>query len=128
MKKFIFLILPILLVASSVLAQTNRIPPPNNVTPDIPSFFLCDPNESLFQCFMSILTLLLRIIIAIAIFFAAIMISWAGVSYITKGEAKDERGKIQEKIIYAAIGLVVALLAWGLTYLIQNIVMRGRID
>jgi TRAP-type C4-dicarboxylate transport system permease small subunit len=75
---------------------------------------------------LKILDKILKVILVIALSFAAIMIAWAGVEYITRsGEGGEKQTKVKTKIIYAAVGLVVAFLAWVITVILSQTIGRG---
>jgi TRAP-type C4-dicarboxylate transport system permease small subunit len=75
---------------------------------------------------LKILDKILKVILVIALAFAAIMIAWAGVLYIMKGGEKEEEiKKIKGRLIYAAVGLVVAFLAWVMTAILSRIISEG---
>jgi len=118
-------ILSLLLVTSLSFAQ---VPPPEETPPpEIPTtFFGCEAGLSLRQCLLRILGTVLRVILVIALAFAAVMIAWAGVEYILRsGEGGEKQTKVKTKIIFAAVGLVVAFLAWVMTAILSRIISGG---
>ena len=98
-----------------------QVPPPEALQPpDIPTrLFSCDPNDSLRICILKLLGDVLRVILVIALAGAALMIALAGLGYIRAGKADDN---VKNKIIYAAVGLVIAFLAWVVTVILTRII------
>lgn len=95
--------------------------------PEIPTtFFGCYPNDTLSRCTLRILQSVLKVIIVIALCFAAIMLSWAGIIYITAGENEEKRTKAKDRLIYAMLGLVIAFVAWPIVYILSKTVQRGN--
>lgn len=118
----------------SVLAQLGGFQPPESTQePEIPTtFFGCTANDTLRRCILRILDKILKVIIVVAIAGAAVMIGWGGLLYISRGGEggggkESQEIKAKNRIIYAAVGLVIALLAWGLTVIIEQLVGRGRL-
>jgi len=101
-----------------------QVPPPEAFPPpDIPTrLFSCLPTDSLRICILRLLGDVLRVILVIAIAFAALMIAWAGILYISTGGAKDQLDSIKNRLIYAAVGLVVAFLSWVITVILSRII------
>jgi hypothetical protein len=53
------------------------------------------------------------------------MIAWAGIEYIIKaGKVGEKEVDPRNRIIYAAIGLVVAFMAWAAAAVISNVLTR----
>jgi len=106
-----------------------QIAPPSNYTPpEIPTqLFSCLPTDPLRICILRLLDDVLKVILVIALAFAALMVAWAGVNYIIKGgeSGEDKQTKIKTRIIYAAVGLVVAFMAWVMTVILAKIVSSG---
>ena len=95
-----------------------QVPPPESLPePEIPTrLFSCLPTDTLRRCMLRLLGDALRVILVIALAFAALMIAYAGILYVTRSGQDPEKGaKIKDRIIYAAVGLVVAFLAWVIT-------------
>ena len=110
--------LMVLLLPYFTLAQAPR--PEEMSPPEIPTqLFSCSPADTLRRCILRLLGDVLRVILVVALAGAALMIAWAGIIYIT-GLGSRENAK--NKIIYAAIGLVIAFLAWVLTVILTNII------
>jgi short subunit fatty acids transporter len=56
------------------------------------------------------------------------MIASAGVLYIVRGgEGGEKQTPVKKRILYAAVGLVVAFISWGLAVMIKNIVAGGKL-
>ena len=102
-----------LLVLLAPYFSFAQIPPPESFQPpEIPTrFFSCLPTDTLRQCLFKILGDGLRLGLTMVMAFAAVYILWAGLRYIIEQDA-SKRGEIKNDIIYAALGLVIAFLAW----------------
>lgn len=61
------------------------------------------------------------LMMAVAVF----MIIWAGISFATHGDNPEEVGKARNKILYAAVGVAVALLARAIPTLVRFILAGG---
>jgi hypothetical protein len=113
-----------LLVPYLSLAQVS--PPEQFQPPDIPTnLFGCQQNDTLRQCLLRITAVILRVIMVVALILAAIMIAWAGIEYITKaGKVGEKDVEPKNRIIYAAVGLVIAFMAWAAAAIISNVLTR----
>jgi len=112
-----------LLVPYLSFAQIS--PPELTNPPEIPtSFFGCTETDTLRVCILKILDKVLKVILVIALAFAALMIAWAGISYIIKGGegGGDKQTQAKNRIIYAAIGLAIAFLSWVITVILAQII------
>jgi uncharacterized membrane protein YozB (DUF420 family) len=67
-----------------------------------------------------------RVILFIAIVLAAIYIILAGLAYVTGGGDPEARKKATARLIYGIIGLVVALLAFVITQVLQSFLSLQR--
>jgi len=85
----------------------------------ITSFFGCE-NLTFTGCLVNMANWIFRVILFIAIVLGAIWIILAGVAYITGGGDPDARKKATARLIYGIIGLVVALLAFVITQVLQQ--------
>jgi hypothetical protein len=85
--------------------------------PEVPSgFFGCNPRiDSFSECVIKIATIIFRFLLTLALIFATVMIIWGGFEYMTSGQDEQKRAKVKDRIIYAAIGLIVAFLSWSLS-------------
>ncbi len=111
----------VLLLPYFTLAQAPR--PEEMSPPEIPTqLFSCSPADTLRRCILRLLGDVLRVILVVALAGAALMIAWAGIIYITGLGGDKSRENAKNKIIYAAIGLVIAFLAWVLTVILTNII------
>jgi hypothetical protein len=88
------------------------------------SFRIGPPSPSLacstdfFTCLAYYFDFVLKVIIALSLVLATIFIAWAGILYITKGSGGD-KGEVHKRILWAAFGLVVALLAYTLVFFLD---------
>jgi len=122
----IFITLFSLLAPYLSFAQVS--PPEFYSPPDIPTqLFSCLPTDPLRICILRLLGDVLRIILVIALALAALFIAWAGVLYIYTGGAKDKLDSIKNRLIYAAVGLVVAFLSWVITVILSRIIAGSRV-
>jgi hypothetical protein len=106
MKKNLFIVIS-LLISSFVFAQVSGLPfgqlPPN-----------INCGNNFFACLGFFFYKILKVIVALALALSAIFIAWAGILYITKGGGKDEDiKKIHQSLVWAVVGLVVALLSFA---------------
>ena len=102
-----------------------QIPPPAQFEPpEIPTrLFSCLPTDPLRICLLRILDDILKVILVIALIFAALMIAWAGITYILRGGSDDNaRKEAKARLIYAAIGLVIAFMAWVVTVMLTRFI------
>jgi uncharacterized membrane protein YjfL (UPF0719 family) len=106
----IFLVI-VFLSASFALAQNLPFPSGN-----LPPVINCGDN--FFTCLGFFFQKVLQIIIVLSLVLSTIFIAWAGILYITKGGGGKE-GEIRKRIIWAAVGLVVALMAFALVRSIE---------
>lgn len=60
-------------------------------------------------------------IFAFALLLAVIMIIWGGVSYMTAGGDEEKIGTAKKRVIWGLVGVAIILAAWGLIYLVGNI-------
>jgi uncharacterized membrane protein YjgN (DUF898 family) len=113
-----------LLVPYLSLAQVS--PPEQFTPPEIPTnLFGCQPSDTLRQCLLRITAVILRVIMVVALILAAIMIAYAGIEYITKaGKVGEKEVEPKNRIIFAAVGLVIAFLAWAAAAIISNVLTR----
>jgi hypothetical protein len=105
-----------------------QIPPPESFPPpEIPtSFFGCLPTDPFRVCVLRVLDKILKVILVLALALAAIFIAWAGILYILRGgEGTEKQQAVRERLIYAAVGLVVAFLAWVITVIIARTIGGG---
>jgi len=58
------------------------------------------------------------------LFFAAIMLIWAGFSFVTAGGDASKASAAREKVLYAIIGIVVAVASAGLIQFVKELVER----
>ncbi|GIW67176.1 MAG: hypothetical protein KatS3mg096_044 [Candidatus Parcubacteria bacterium] len=109
-----------LVLFNIVLAQNLGFPSIN-----LPPVIDC--GENFFACLGFFFNKILRIIIVLALVLAAIFIAWAGILYISKGSPGEKGKEIHQKIIYAVIGLVVALLSYAFVMAIETWLTKQQI-
>jgi hypothetical protein len=110
------------------LSFAQVAPPEYYEPPDIPTnFFGCLPTDTVRKCILRLLDKVLKIIIVIALALSALIISYAGLLYIYKGADDKARQEIKNRLIYAALGLVVALLAWVITVILSKFISSGTV-
>lgn len=130
---FIFLLSGSFLFPSLVLVQvgiTNSPQPPGltntpepdgypfeyGLRPDRPGAPNITKCNSLPNCLLWFFTIMFRTMIWLAGVFAVVMIILAGLAYMTK---PDDAKNIHSRLYWAALGLIVALLAFGLVQFIE---------
>jgi len=90
------------------------------------SFFGCSTSDPFRVCVLRVLDKILKVILVLALAFAAIFIAWAGILYILRGgEGAEKQQPVRERLIYAAVGLVIAFLAWVITVIIARTIGGG---
>lgn len=126
MKKLIYLSLFLTLFLGQNFIFAQVVPPGSYQPPEIPTqFFSCQPTDSLRVCILRLLDDALKVILVIALAGAAIFIAWAGLLYLTKGPGEPGKSGPKDKIIYAAVGLAIAFLAWVMTVILSRIISGG---
>ncbi len=95
-----------------ILAQIST-----NTFPELPPI-LCE-NRNFLDCFFYIFNQVLIITSTLAIAFSTLMIFWAGFLYMSKPEKSSE---IHKRILWGAVGLVLALLSYALVLLISRLI------
>jgi len=61
-------------------------------------------------------------VFSILVVFAAIMLVWAGFSFVTAGGDATKLGEARQKILFALIGIIVAFASRGLIAFVQTLV------
>jgi uncharacterized membrane protein YjfL (UPF0719 family) len=112
MKK-IFLIL---LLISFVFAQDLGFP-----SQKLPPTIRCGDN--FFACLAFFFEKILKVILVLALALSTIFIAWAGILYITKGGGEEIK-KIHQMLVWAAIGLIVALLSFAFVKYLEGALSR----
>lgn len=79
-------------------------------------------------CIFNILALIFKILYYLAFFLAVIFIVWGGITFITGGGSADRIKKAKQILIWAGIGLVVAILAYAFVILITRFLVRPQIS
>ena len=69
----------------------------------------------------SLIQKILNWVAGIVIFIAIIMLLYAAILFLTAGGSEDRVKKAKNYLIYAIVGIAVAVLAWTVTPLIINI-------
>jgi hypothetical protein len=93
-----------------------------NTFPDLPPI-LCKDLDFL-TCVFSIFRQILSIVSVLAVSFASLMFAWAGFLYMSKPEKSSE---IHKRILWGAVGLVIALLSYAIVLLITNLISFNSI-
>jgi uncharacterized membrane protein YjfL (UPF0719 family) len=121
MKKLFFLLFTslILLGPNFIFAQNLLFP-----SQQFPPVINCGGN--FFACLGFFFQEILQIIVVLSLILATIFIAWAGILYITKGSGGKE-GEIHKRIIWAAVGLVVALTAFALVRALEIWLTKNRV-
>lgn len=110
-----------LLIFNLVLAaRDNQFFSEETLPPDI----RCSKfSECLSLLFMGVLRALTSLATALAIIF----ITWAGILYITKGSSGEKSKEIHKRIIWAVVGLIVALLSYALVIFLEKVIREGSV-
>jgi hypothetical protein len=123
-----FLLVPYLsLVPIVVMGQEQQpfVPEP----PEQLTFLGCQPNDSLRVCILKATRTILRVLMVVALAVSAIMIAWAGFEYIYKsGKAGEKDVEPKNRIIFAAVGLVIAFLAWALSQVLAKVITGQQVQ
>ena len=98
-----FLVLPVLVFAVANNATVDGPP----VTVDI----------------MGTLDNIVDWVFGILVVFAAIMLVWAGFSFVTAGGDATKLGEARQKVLYALIGIIVAFASRGLIAFVRTLVI-----
>ncbi|MGC8981777.1 MAG: pilin, partial [Minisyncoccia bacterium] len=77
------------------------------------------------NCFLVFFSFAFKILIILSGSFAVIMYIWTGILLITKGHDEKARGEAKTRLIWGTIGLVIALLSYGLVNLIERSLSSG---
>jgi uncharacterized membrane protein YjfL (UPF0719 family) len=104
----------ILLLVSFVFAQDLGFP--SQKLPPI----IC---EDVFKCVAFFFDKILKVILVLALALSTIFIAWAGILYITKGGGEEIK-KIHQMLVWAAIGLIVALLSFAFVKYLEGVLSR----
>lgn len=130
-KKFIvplavFSVLFTPFLGSFVFAQQQQQPGfnPSEIQPTS-NLLGCATNQPLANCLANIGWQVLRFLMFFALIAAAVLIVWAGVIFIARGDQEPDQKKARQKIIWASVGLVVAFLAYAVAEFLRNIAQEG---
>lgn len=74
------------------------------------------------DCILSIGARIVYLLMYIAIIVSGIFLVWGGILFITEGKADNAKNKV----LFAVIGLVVALLSWGIVQLIKGFIEKEQ--
>jgi high-affinity K+ transport system ATPase subunit B len=118
LNKTLFIFLLFLSLFNLSFAQSLPTPPEPNPSLNILG---CSEGMSLRNCMLYILFNILRVILTLAIILAVLFMTWAGVIYITKGSDDKAREKANNMLIFGAVGLVIAFIAYGLVIFLTRI-------
>jgi len=94
--------------------------------PDLPPILCADKN--FIDCFFFIFQKLLTYVSVIAVAFSALMLAWAGFLYMSQGDKAENIQKVNQRIQWAIIGLVVALLSYAIVKLIATILGANLVN
>jgi hypothetical protein len=108
------------------LSFAQIAPPAFSNPPEIPTrLFSCLPTDPLRICILRIFDDVLKVILVVALVFSALIVAYAGLLYLVKGSDDKARGEAKSRLIYAAVGLVIAFLAWVITVILARIISGG---
>lgn len=80
--------------------------------------------KDILSCALLVFYVVLKILTWLAGAFAVIMIIWAGIILITQYQKAKE---VRDRLIWAVLGLALALISWGLVKLIEFTISKGTI-
>ncbi len=121
---FLILILSSLIFQPLFLAKIGNAALSN--TP--PEINLCGntggQQQNFRTCILEIGKKIVVILMYIALVISGIFLVWGGILFITEGKADNAKNKV----LFAIIGLVVALLSWGIVRIIEDILTNNQND
>jgi len=84
--------------------------------------------KDLMLCMGNIGFSILQILSTLAFILSAILISWAGILYITSGSKKQEDiNKIHTIIMWSIIGFIIAVISLGIVNFIKNVIIKNKV-
>jgi hypothetical protein len=107
---FGFTLLPFLALAYFTPAQTGQVPGP----------IITSPTD-----ISNLVQRILNWVGGIVMTIALIMLLWAAILYLTAGGAEDRVKRAKNYLIYAIIGIVVAILAFSVQPLLETVLRRN---
>lgn len=120
MKKYI---LPVLAISMLLLVLSPNLTMAVDTDGDVTTEGMTPPDiELTLWGTNSILTKALNWVFGIVIIIAAIMLIWAGFTYVTSGGNAEKMKTALNSVIYALIGIAIAVLAKGLVFMICRFV------
>ncbi len=93
--------------------------------PQVPIALWCA--QSIYACIFNIVAIIFRIVYTLSFFLSAIFLAWGGILFITGGGDTKKLEKAKNTLLWAVIGLIVALLAWAVVLLIQHFVISPTV-
>lgn len=122
MKKTLAIaVLGLFLLTNLSLAQELPITNPE----DLPGAQLCGQGTTVQECVTQIFQIVFRALIYVAGAFAVIEFVWAGITMILH---PDKAGDAKTRIIYGAVGLVVALISYIAVKLLERFTIGGTLQ
>lgn len=109
----VIFILPAMMTGTLVLASSN-------FAPDIPDSPITDVAG-----IVNLLDFISRLMFALFGVLAVIFIIWAAISYLTAGGDSSKVAAANQRLIYAVVAIIVALMAAGAQGLITNFLEQG---
>jgi len=109
----IFSVLSLVFIFSYFNIAFSQLPFPIATTPPE---IACTGFE---QCAQFLFVKILKFLLVLATALAVIFVAWAGILYILKGKDDKTIGSIHQMIIWAIVGLVVALMSYSLIRIIE---------
>jgi len=71
---------------------------------------------------LSLLSTIARWMLSILLIVAVIFIIWAGFDFVTAGGDPGKVAGARQKLLYAAVGIIVGVAAWGIVKVVQTLV------
>ena len=127
MKKLPIFILILFLVSNLFLSSNNLVlaqgswTPSGNVIEDIPLISDCLGMGDTVDQILCVVRKVFVIAAVVAVVVAAFNIFQAAWTFMSSGESEDKVKAARSKLMYALIGLVVAILSWAISTIIARI-------
>jgi hypothetical protein len=120
MKKILPIITIFVLLTPAYLGLAQEVQPPiqNPEEYQNPQVIAETPEATITKIF----SMIFRVLLIIASVFAVIMFIIAGVGYII---GKGEAWKVKDKLIWGTVGLVIALVSYGIVTLLSKFILTG---
>jgi hypothetical protein len=123
MKKILPIITIFVLLTPTYLGLAQEVNPPiqNPEEYTQPGVISETPEATITKIF----SMIFRVLLIIASVYAVVMFIWAGLLYIM-GKGKTEKGDVaKDRLIWGVVGLVIALVSYGVVTLLSTFILKG---